>query len=98
MPKPTSSALTESAQPTGLPQQILEVPEPTWRKIASALKIKTRQEAVQLVQADESAATLVSQIIATATQAKSALTETPTAEPIADRLYGGGGKARLKIG
>ena len=104
-----ASALTEPTQPTqmpGLPQLIMEVAEPVWKKIGAALQVKTRQEAVQLVQADEQAAAVVTQIIQSSSAltrgakapSPSALTAPSAQAPFGERLYGGGGKARLQIG
>ncbi len=100
--------MPEPAEIQSLPDQILSVPEPVWRKIATFLNVKTRQEAVQLVQANEEAAVAVTEIIRSYAPRKSALTETPRPRsaltdtipetPVADRLYGGGGKAKLRIG
>jgi len=102
MPAP-ASALTEQAPSLDLPTLILEVPEPVWKKISTALQVKTRQEAVQMVQADPNAAAAVMQII----KGQTALTEgAPAAQPTAltsginipsaaERIYGAG-KAKLQ--
>jgi hypothetical protein len=82
---------------------IMSVAEPVWKKISTALKVATREEAVQLVQADPQAASVVMQLI----KGKTALTEgAPAAQPTAltsginvpsaaERIYGAG-KAKLQ--
>jgi len=81
---------------------IMSVAEPVWKRISAALKVETREEAVQLVQSDPQAAAIVMQLI----RGKTALTEpAPAAQPTAltseinipsaaERIYGGG-KAKL---
>jgi hypothetical protein len=82
---------------------IMSAAEPIWKRISTALKVATREEAVQLVQADPQAAAMVMQLI----KGKTALTEgAPAAQPTAltgninvpsaaERIYGAG-KAKLQ--
>ncbi len=98
-----SDAATAPVAPD-LPNLIMSVSEPIWAKISKALAVKTREEAVQMVQADENAAAIVAQIIKgrTALEEESEVGETALTEPqsieipsAADRMYGTGGKAKL---
>jgi len=102
---PATSALTDQAPTPDLPTMILEVPEPVWRKIATFLSVRTREEAIQIIQTNAEAATAVTNIIRSSRSAltqppqepQSALTSSP-APSVAQRMYGGGkGKARLRI-
>jgi len=96
--------VSDAATPSSLPQMIMEVPESVWKKLSAALGVNTRMEAAELVQADQEAAAVANGIIRQAMAGKSALTSRPpspktaltTPPPAAS--YGGGGKARLKIG
>ena len=97
-----STALAQSTGETNampsLPQLIIDVPQPVWQKISKALRVKTRQEAVQLVQVNQQAAFIVSEIIRNSQSAltqggepaPSALTSEPPRRSLADRVYGGG--------
>ena len=94
------------AQASSLPDLILEAPEPIWKKIATFLRVRTRKEAIQIVMANDEAASAVSAIFKGSRSAltqgeepsRSALTYAPSTKPIAERMYGGGGKAKLRIG
>ena len=94
------------AQASSLPDLILEAPEPVWKKIATLLGVRTRKDAIQLVMTNDEAASAVSEIFKGSKSAltqgeeqpRSALTYAPSSKPIAERMYGGGGKAKLRIG
>lgn len=100
-----SDVATAPTQAPGadLVSMIMSVSEPIWKKISAALKVATREEAVQLVQADPKAAAVVMQIV----KGQTALTEgAPAAQPTAltsginvpsaaERIYGAG-KAKLQ--
>lgn len=91
----------------GLPQMILDAPEPLWKKLSVALGVATRQDAVRLVLEDESAAAMAAKILqgsleetalTEAPQAsipETALTSPPKKRSAEERLYGG--KAKLNI-
>lgn len=86
-----------------LVSMIMSAAEPIWKRISEALKVTTREQAVQMVQADPQAAAAVMQII----KGQTALTEgAPAAQPTAltsginipsaaERIYGAG-KAKLQ--
>jgi hypothetical protein len=86
-----------------LVSMIMSAAEPIWKKISAALKVATREEAVQLVQADPQAAAKVMQLV----KGQTALTQpAPEAQPTAltsginvpsaaERIYGSG-KAKLQ--
>ena len=86
------------SQTPNLPQLIMDVSQPVWEKISTELKVKTRQEAIQLVQTDENAASIVQQIINSQTAlmqggGDSALTSSIAIQPTPAL----GGKAKLGI-
>ena len=85
---------TAQTQTPDLPQQIASAPGNIWKRLRDALKVKTREQAVQLVGQDEGAAETARMILATATddiltrksQAGRAAPRAPE-----DTLYGGRG-------
>lgn len=104
---PATSALTDQTPTPDLPTMIMEAPEPVWRKIATFLSVRTREEAIRIIQSNDEAANAVTNIIRSSRSAltqepqeppQSALTSAP-APSVAQRMYGGGGKgkARLRI-
>jgi len=98
-------AAPEQQEAPNVAQMIMDAPQPVWVRISAALKIKTRQEAVQLCAQDPAAASVVIQIIQSQPaltqggkqQQQTALTTAPEAAPAAERIYGGGGKSNLSL-
>ncbi len=104
----SDASLPATPNTPDLSQQIMDAPEPLWRKISELLKVRTREEAIQLVESDANVASVVQQIIQGALAGKTALTQgsstsSPTALtsapiyiPPAQTLYGGG-RAKVKF-
>jgi len=101
---PPPAAPTETPAVPDLPSMIMSVPDIVWKRIQSALGVKTREEAVELVRKDEQAAAKVSEILSATTAltskaktGRTALTAPPAA-PVspAERIYGGG-KAKMEF-
>jgi hypothetical protein len=68
----STSALTK--QSSRLPQLIMSAPDPVWAKIASALGVGSREEAVDLVMSDQQAASVALSILGKRQEEDSALT------------------------
>jgi len=101
---PSSAAPTETPAVPNLPAMIMSAEASVWKKIQSALGVKTREEAAELVQRDEQAAATVNEILAATTAltekgklGPTALTAPPQAAMSpAERVYGGG-SAKVKF-
>lgn len=59
---------TTQTQPQDIGQQISSAPEKIWKRLQAALKVETRQQAIQLVAQDEAAAEAARTILATTTE------------------------------
>ena len=67
MSDPTLQTQTQPQQ-QDIGQQIASAPEKIWKRIRDALKVQTRQQAVQLVGQDQAAAEAARTILATSTE------------------------------
>lgn len=94
-----SDPTAPQTQPQDIGQQIAGATEKIWKRLQAALKVKTREQAVQLVAQDEAAAEAARAILATdiqdiltkrTTAPQSVLTGSRKRAP-ADAMYGGGG-------
>lgn len=101
MSDPTGQAT--QPQPKNIGQLITEAPDKLWKRVRDALKVQTREQAVQLVAQDQAAEATARMILETAEEdiltrrraptAGSLLTRNTQRRPPAQVLYGppGGG-------
>jgi hypothetical protein len=79
-------------------QQIMAAPEPVWRQLQTALKVKDRNEAAALVQSDPNAAATAQSILGQSVATKPGVAPAPSVPATAAALGGkvypnqGGGK------
>ena len=100
-------AAPRQQQEGSIAQQILNAPEEVWGRISAALQVDSREQAVQLVEADQQAAAKVMAILGAAAQDTVATTPAPEASPTlatggpvtkppaADRIYPQGGGVKF---
>jgi hypothetical protein len=100
MADPSTPPGAASAQNTGLRDRILAASEELWQKIAAALSVGSRQDAVVLAESDPAAASQIESILAEGEQ--TLLTSSKGTGPApgpAEMLYPsmGGGRKKGKV-
>jgi len=98
MSDPTTQLPQTQQQPQDIGQQIASAPDKVWKRLRDALKVQTRQQAVQLVAQDQAAAEAARTILATSVQdiltrrqsAQPSLLTPPLKRSPADTMYGKG--------